>query len=367
MTVAPNPINIEKVFDMQKNCVFKIMLISGCICGFSSIIFAEHFPLLVRAENIIVPPSTGPNTHIIVKNRKDAPFSCKMQIKYPKGWNISPGEIDLSLKPEETRKVSITIDKAIDLKSNSYPVEITVISGGDQKVFKRNIFVATTPVFKPKIDAKLKDWEPAVPVSFVTKDRKTIIRTGWNKKYFNVAVEVQEDKLSGYKAKSDKPIDAVQFAIAPRKTNTPTAVDQKSQRYEFLIVDSPGFLSTDKCFLLMRPGDKIAIAGKDRALAPLHVKDVKVVVKRKKNLTVYECSIPFSLMPKLKPMTGRDYQMSFLVHDPDGTGIRDLGQFSGLWNSQRSKFAWSSWKGVKWEQKPPFDSKLEWGFCTTKY
>jgi hypothetical protein len=360
-------VNIERAFDMSMKCVCKLILIVGCICGFSSMIFAEQFPLLVRAENITVPPSTGPNTYIIVKNQQAAPLSFKMQIKYPQGWNISPNGLDLSLKADETRKISITIDKATDLKSNLYPVEITVISGGKQKVFMQNVFVATSPVFKPKIDAKLKDWEPAVPISFDTKGRKTIIRTGWNKKYFNVAVEVEEDKLSSYKKKSDKPIDAVQFAIAPRKAQTPTTADEKSQRFEFLIVDSPGFMSSDKCFLLMQPGDNIADASKERALAPLLLKDAKVAVKRTKNITVYECSIPLSLIAKLKPMTGREYRMSFLVHDPDGTGIRDLGQVSGLWEFQRNKLAWSSWKGVKWQEKPPFDSKLEWGFCTTKY
>lgn len=352
---------------MSINRVCKLMLMLGCICGISSVAFAEDFPILVRAENIIVPPSTGPITHLVVKNQKAAPYNCRIRVKYSQDWTISPVEFEVSLKPQETRKIPISIDKAIDLKSNLYPVEITVISGDKQKVFKQNVFVATTPVFTPKIDGKLNDWEPAVPISFETKGRKTIIRTGWNKKFFNVAVVVEDDKHSGYKAKFDKPIDAVQFAIAPRKAKTPTADDQQSQRFEFLIVDSAGFMSSDKCFQLMRPGDNIAIAGKERTLAPLQIKDAKVVVKRKKNLTVYECSIPLSLIAKLKPMTGREYRMSFLVHDPDGTGIRDLGEVSGLWEFQRNKFAWSSWKGVKWQEKPPYDSKLEWGFCTTKY
>jgi hypothetical protein len=196
---------------------------------------------------------------------------------------------------------------------------------------------------------------------------QTIIRTGWNKNYFNVAVVVQEEKLFGYKDNSNALVDAVQFAIAPRNSETSNNADGMSQRYEFLIVDSPGFMSADKCFCLMRPGDNIAIALKERPLGPLELKDAKVAVKRQKGLTIYECSIPLSLIPKIKPMTGRDYLMSFLIHDPDGTGIRDMGKVSGLWPCQRNKFAWSSWAGVKWDEEPPFDSKIEWGFCTTKY
>jgi hypothetical protein len=118
---------------------------------------------------------------------------------------------------------------------------------------------------------------------------------------------------------------------------------------------------------LIKPGDDIAVAGKESPLAPLQLKDAKVAVKRTKDLTVYECSIPLSSMPKMKPITGRDFQMSVLVHDPDGTGIRDLGKVSGLWEFQRNELAWSSWQGVKWQEKPPYDSKLEWGFCTSKH
>ncbi len=346
--------------------VFRVMTFLACICGANSFVSAD-FPLLVRAENFIVPPSTGPITHLVVKNQKDTPYKCIIQIKYPKDWVLSPEQIDISLKAQETEKIPISIDKAIDLKSNWYPVEITVTSGDNRKVFKQNVFAATTPVFTPKIDANLKDWDPAVPITFETKGLKTIIKTAWNRNSFNVAVVVEEEKLSGYKNKGDGPTDAVQFAIAPRNTETPQDTDKPSQRYEFLIVDSSGFMATDKCFRLMQPGDNISVAKKNRNLAPLHFKEAKVAVKRIKNLTIYECSIPLSSIPKVKPMTGRDYLMSFLVHDPDGTGIRDLGKASGLWQLQRNKFAWSSSKGAKWQEKPPFDSKIEWGFCTTKY
>ncbi len=346
--------------------IFNLLLIFACLLGVNGLIFADP-GLRVRAENIIVPPSTGPLTHIIVSNQGAAPFKGTLKAKYPKGWVTSPGEVEILLGPGEVKGIPISIDEAIDLKANSYPVEVVVIGNDDSKVFKRNIFVATSPVFKTKIDAKLGDWKPAVPITFDAKGQKTIIRTGWNKKYFNVAIEVEEKKLIGYKKGSAKPIDAVQFAIAPRKSKTPDTAGQSSQRYEFLIVDCPGFFATDKCFRLMQPGDDITVCSQARVLGALELKGAKVAVKHAKGITIYECSIPLSAMPKVKPMTGRDYLMSFLVHDPDGTGIRDLGKSAGLWGNRRNKFAWSSWQGVKWGEKPPFDSKIEWGFCTTKY
>ena len=59
--------------------------------------------------------------------------------------------------------------------------------------------------------------------------------------------------------------------------------------------------------------------------------------------------------------------LAVLVHDPDGTGLRDLGEAVGLWPSQRNRFAWSRWQGASWGVEPPFDNKLEWGLCASKY
>ena len=351
---------------MSIHRAIKAILITTCFCLLNSAVFAGS-PPLVRAENFIVPPSTGPITHLIVKNQNTTPYQCRIKVKFPTDWAVSPTEIDISLKPDETQKIPMSIDKALDLKSNSYPLEITIISSNGTHVITQNVFAATTPVFKPKIDAKLKDFKPAVPITFQTKERKTTISTGWNKTSFNVAVEVQEEKLIGYKQNSDTPIDALQFAIAPRNTETPNSDNKPAQRYEFLIVNSQGFMAKDKCFLLIKPGDNIALTQKNRNLAPLQLKDAAVAVKHSKGLTIYECSIPLSSIPKIKPVTGRDYLMSFLVHDPDGTGIRDLGDASNLWPCQRNKFAWSNWLGANFNNTPPFDSKIEWGFCTSKY
>mgnify|MGYP006298769207 CR=1 FL=1 len=334
------------------------------ICG---VVSAETKQLLVRAENIIVPPSTGPVTNIIISNPGDTLCQRTLRFNYPDGWKISPQNIEISLKPQETKKIPISINKAVDLESTKYPVEITVDDGSESAIIKQTIFSSTTPVFTPKIDGNLKDWKPAVPITFETKDKKATIRTGWNKRHFYFAAEVEEDELVSYKKGSDKPFDAVQFAIAPRKTETPASADQKSQRYEFVIVDESGFFASDKCFQLMAPGDDISVSQKTRQLSGLEFKSAKIAVKRHKNITTYECSIPFSKMRKLRPMVGRDYQFSVLIHDPDGTGIRDLGRAAGLWESQRSKYAWSSWQGVKWGKKAQFDSKIEWAFSTSKY
>jgi hypothetical protein len=72
-------------------------------------------------------------------------------------------------------------------------------------------------------------------------------------------------------------------------------------------------------------------------------------------------------MPGIEPMEGREFGLSLLVHDPDGTGLRDFGEAAGLWPWQRSRLAWSQWPGARWAKDAPFDNRIEWGFCSSKH
>ena len=103
-----------------------------------------------------------------------------------------------------------------------------------------------------------------------------------------------------------------------------------------------------------------------RSLDTLDLKDAQVAVKRQGKITHYECAIPFAAIPKIRPAVGREIRFSVLVHDPDGTGIRDWGKAAGLWPEQRNRFAWCEWDSVKWTADPPYDSKVEFGLCSSK-
>ena len=233
---------------------------------------------------------------------------------------------------------------------------------------KQNIVCASAPYFKPKIDGNIADWADSIPVTFVGNGKKTVIRTYWTKRLWSVCVEVEESKLGGYRKNAEGGmVDAVQFALAVGGAETGSKPDDKANRYEFLIADCPGLFAKDKCFLLARPGEALGLSQEVRSLDGLEFAEAAVVVKRKGKTTVYECSIPFSAMPQIRPDTGREICFSVLVHDPDDTGIRDWGKAAGLWQSQRNKYAWCSWQGVKWADPPPYDNKIEWGLCSSKY
>ncbi len=322
--------------------------------------------VVVRAENFIVPPSTGPLTHIRARNPADTPCTVTIQPKFPDGWQWTPKHRTVTMEPHQAQRLPFTIEKASDVESNRYPVEITVIDGTEKTVHRQNLVCASAPYFKPKIDGKFKDWSEAIPVTFTTAGKKAVVSTYWNKQYFCLYVQVEEEKLGSYKKKAGL-IDAVQFALAPRNTVTASVPTAGAQRYEFLVVDFAGLFAKDRCFFLIKPGVKLSVTQQRRPLETLELKEAQVVVKRQGRTTHYECAIPFVMMPLIKPDVGREIQLSILVHDPDGTGVRDWGKAAGLRPERRNKFAWCAGDWVEFSGAPTYDSKVEWGLCSSKH
>ena len=342
------------------NCVAAAIYFAAA----GSTTFASH--VLVRAENFTVPPATGPLTHILARNTGDTECTITVQPKYPDGWQWTPKHRKVTIEPGRLIRLPFTIEKAANTESNRYPVELTVIDASGETVHRQDVVCASAPFFKPKIDGSFKDWSDAIPVTFTTAGSKTVVSTYWNKRYFYIYAQVEEKKLYSYKKKAQQ-IDAVQFALAPKNTVTPSKPTAKAQRYEFLIVNASGLFARDKCFCLIKPGEDLSLTQQPRSLETLQLKEALTVVKRQGTITHYECAIPFAVMPAIKPDVGREIALSVLVHDPDGTGIRDLGKAMGLWSQQRNWFAWCKWDPVKWSQEPPYDSKIEWGLCSSKH
>ena len=325
-------------------------------------------PVALRAEHFVVPPSTGPVTHVLVQNRLDTPYSGTVRLKLPDGWRLNPAERAVSLKPRETKRVPFAIERAVGAEANAYAVEVTATGGGTRVVRTQRVVCASAPYGKPKTDGRLRDWGDAIPITFVAGGKRTVVRALWNKRQFCLAVEVEEDKLIGYSGKPPAGgFDAVQFALAPRETTTGAQPADKAVRCEFLIAASTGLFARDRCFALIRPGASLAVAQKPRGLAPLELKEAKVAVKRRRGVTCYECAIPSSALPGIRLSVGTELCFSLLVHDPDGTGVRDWGEAAGLWPWRRSRLAWCTWQGAQWGGYVPFDGKIEFGLCSSKH
>lgn len=334
-----------------------------CVVAAGGATFAAN--VAVRAENFTVPPSTGPVTHILARNTGDADCAVTVEPEFPDGWQWTPENHEVALSPGEVKRLPFTIEKASDAASNRYPVEITVIRGSDKAVYWQDVVCASAPYLTPKIDGKFTEWSDAIPVTFTTAGKNTVVSTYWNKRYFYLHVQVEEDRLYSYK-KNAAQVDAVQFALAPSDAVTASEAQAKAQRSEFLLVDVGGMFGRDKCFQLIKPGQELSVTQQQRSLEMLALDDAQVSVKRQGEITHYECAIPFAAVPTIRPAVGREIRFSLLVHDPDGTGIRDWGEAAGLWPEQRNRLAWCKWDSAKWRADPPYDSKVEFGLCSSR-
>ena len=325
-------------------------------------------PVALRAESFTVPPSSGPLVFVEVKNLRSVPYRGSVVMKVPEGWRLAPWERQIDLKPGETKRVPFTVERGLSLKSNSYPVEVSATDAATTVVRKQNVVCASAPYFKPTIDGDAGEWNDAIPVTFITDGKKTVISTYWNRRQFSILVAVEEEKLIGYRdGPAPTAFDAVQVALSPQDSKTGTSAGGEATRFEFLFV-STGGTASGRCFQLAAPGMKLAEAARSRRLGPLDYDKAQVAVSRKGTTTYYECGISFSPMRReIPPSEGREFCMSVLVHDPDGTGIRDWGQAAGLWPWQRNRWAWSRWEGAKWGKQPPLDNKLQWGLCSSTY
>lgn len=346
---------------MKKQTLLFFVILSAALTA-----IAQESPVLVRVQNFIVTPSTGPVANVIVKNNSDKPCSGILKAGFPEGWTVTPAEHAINLKPGESKKLPFAIESGSDLKANVYPVKVSIEANGILTSSVQQVVCASSPYYKPEIDGKAKEWNDAIPISFTTKDKSTVVKLYWNREQFCLLVEVEEDNLIGMGKKTAEAtgMDAVQITIAPAETVTGTNPSDKSVRYEFLLCDS-GRWGKDACFLLLKPGDLLSAASQNRSLKDLEVSDVKVVVKRSGSITTYEAAIPFSMMPDVKPTAGREFYFSLLVHDPDGSGIRDLGQVMNLWDCQRNPLSWCAWENIKWNAENLLDGKIEFGFCSS--
>jgi len=301
-------------------------------------------PLRVRMENFIVTPSTGPLVNVHVQNRSARAVSAVVHVRWPEGWKGAPAEQTVSIGPNATARVPFTVEKAVDVAANRYPVVVEARASDVTVTRTQQVVCATAPYLKPQVDGKLDDWKDAVPITFMTAGKATTAMTCWNRKQFCVAVRAEQMKAG-----------AVQFAVAAES-------GEKPGRYEF-VVTAPEQDGPAKCFLLMRPGDDLKLAEQSRALDGSECGDVQAAVARDGGATCFEIAVPVKLVPELQPTPGRPFRFSLLVHEAGG--LRDLGAVMNLWDDQRHPQSWSRWKGAAFGPTPPFDSNVEFGFSSS--
>lgn len=337
------------------------------VSSLAGVAIAED-PLSMRIESFGVAPAHSPPAAVVIKNHGQEPYQGTVRIKLPDGWQLSPAEQEVSLAAGESKRVVFMVKGGLIAESNRYRLVATVTGSGATVTHEQDVVAASAPYYKPTIDGATDDWDDAIPITWTAGGKKTVLGTYWNRRRFALLVAVEEDKLIPFQAEPGRGgFDAVQLALSPQSTTTGTSPDDEATRYEFLFA-STGSGTDGRCFLLAEPGMKLSEGQTLRQLALLEYEDAEVAVARRDGVTYYECSLPFRPMrDRIRPSEGREFHLSVLVHDPDGTGVRDWGQAAGLGSCQRNRLAWSLWPGAKWGDHPPFDNKTEWGLCSSKY
>ncbi|NQT54124.1 hypothetical protein HQ576_18860 [bacterium] len=329
---------------------------------------AGEAAVALRAEHWVVPPATGPVTHVVIENRQNTPYSGTVTLELPEGWVANRTRADVKIKPRGRARVAFALQKARANEANQYPVRVTATSAAGSLTRKQTVVCSSAPHYEPRVDGRATDWKDALPISFEHKGKRTTFATYWNRRHFYVLCQVAERKLLGYrKAAAPGAFDAVQFAVAQRDAVTPSDIAARAKRHEFLLVASRSWLGRDRCFRLLSVGDGMAAVRAERAIEGLECREAVVRVKRSRGITTYECAIPWAQLAPIRPLVGRELCFAIIVHDPDESGIRQWGAAAGLWPWQRGWLAWCSWKGVRWDEQPPFDGKIELGLCTSKY
>ena len=324
-------------------------------------------PVALRMDSFVVAPAHMPPATVVVKNLRQTPYQGTVRLRLPDGWIGSPPEQTVSLGPGETGAVRFTIVKGRNSESNRYPVEIIAIGGGTTVTHRQNVSCASAPYFAPEIDGHTDEWADAIPVTFDVSGKNTVISTYWSRRQFSILIAVEEDEWIPFGAgRQNSAFDAVQLAISPQTSEEEVEADDVATRYEFLLAGTSSG-TAGHCFQLATPGTKLSDLAEPRPLGPLDFAKAKLVVRRDQGVTYYECAIPFRSLKGIRPSEGREFFLSVLVHDPDGTGLRDWGAAAGLFLWERNRKAWADWPGARWPEQPPFDNKTPWGLCSSKY
>lgn len=318
-------------------------------------------PVALRVEQFTVPPATGPVGAVVVRNLGRAAWSGKVTIDFGEGWMIEQPSKELHIEPGGQARAAYTVKKAKVVEANRYPVRVVASGPGGEAVREQVIACASAPYGKVRVDGNGGDWGGAIPVTFEAGGKAAVVRTLWTRRTLSMLVSVAEDKLVRMAPGGKRACDAVQVAISRWPAETPRQ-GGKAVRHEFLLAstnDGP------RCFRLVQPGEELAAQPRVESLAERIVDRAELAIIRRGGRTVYEWSVPFRSLTTVRPSVGRTICLSVLVHDPDGTGLRDYGSAAGLWRSQRNARAWTRWPGSKWPAKAPFDSKIEWGLCSS--
>ena len=147
---------------------------------------AADEPVALRIESFVVAPAHSPSAVVVVTNHGQEAFEGTVRVTPPDGWQLSPSEQQVALGPGDTKRVAFIVKRGMIRESNRYPLEASITGDGRTVTRRQEVVTASAPYFKPEIDGSTEEWKDAIPATWTTGGKKTVISTYWNRRRFSI-------------------------------------------------------------------------------------------------------------------------------------------------------------------------------------
>lgn len=337
-------------------------------------------PVSIRITNFPIGLVTTPNIYVYVENGSTEACEGRLELVGPAGWTFEPAQVDVAVPAGETFRTMFTVYNARLNKENAFSFEAKIVpkkAGQEIITTKQTLRTCSAPFGRPSIDLSdggdvvesldvtgphlelkpesvMQRWEDAFPITWTVQQHKTTLRAFWNRRNLSLLIGVEEDH---WIPDGDALVDAVQISLA-------SPIDSKQtgeNKFEFLVrnVDNKATL-VELCSPAQLPNPNSRIDPKTLVA----VEESEVSIIRSGRVTWYAVSIPWKSVPSIRAGEGREFYLSFLIHDPDGTGLRNFADEAGF--VQNYPKAWTPWKGGSLDNKGTRDHRVHWGMCSSK-
>lgn len=316
----------------------------------------EVTPVTARVLPLTAEITAAPVLQVVVTNQINRNFSGEIRLDPPPGWKLADRKVEFGpIAPGQSMTLSFPATTATVSTDNQYPVSFTIwprdrgwLSSAWKLEKSQMLTVAATPRGTPTIDGDLADWQGVLPLTlnraeFLSPFVPEALRKQWTPGNLSATIYTRWDDDSFYLAAEVHDNLHTQASFAANAYALPFEGDslqiafgsEAEQAGRLKPADAPNtnrglLLDTDYEFALsLTPGGPELFqlqtpVTEHQTYYPTNpeiglglVPDARLVVKRDdlKEITTYECALPWSLLKGLNP---RKLRLSLRLNDRDG-------------------------------------------------
>ncbi|MCL2622072.1 MAG: hypothetical protein FWD31_00285 [Planctomycetaceae bacterium] len=301
----------------------------------------------MRIANLLLSPEQKPNVEVVFETPPDGTVS----LGAPENWKIVPETIAATTGQ---KRFVFTVAQGRPNEKNSYDLSVevrrndgTILQHGQQ------VHVATAPnsnldvVGPNEHGVAAADWSHTIPYFTSIGDSNIQIHSVWNRRQLCLLIGVEDMKL--VPAETDSPFTAVQIAIGAIRSDKTFG-----ELYQFLLFAGA---TGEGHLIFLKDGD-----------SPLNFSNfdaTKAFVWQHEKTVWFETAIPFAAIPAIRSGEGREFSLSFLIHDAENSAVLDWGRNCLLPDENNEQ--WTRWKGHSIGDTVLTVPRSEWGLCSSKF